>query len=149
MAKAAGTGPRRLGELERSVMDVLWAASGMASDTASGAALGATADPALGPGRTAQEIVEELSRDGGPELATTTVLTVLDRLRRKDFVRRERVGRAHRYTAAQSRDDVVAASMLAVLETTEDRRSALVRFAGAVSPEEAALLREALAELEP
>jgi predicted transcriptional regulator len=129
MAKESGTGPRRLGELERSVMDVLWAA------------------PAEG--RTAQELVEELSRDGAPELAATTVLTVLDRLRRKDFVHRERAGRSHRYMAAQSRDDVVASSMIAVLETTDDRRSALVRFAGAVSAEEAALLREALAELEP
>jgi predicted transcriptional regulator len=129
MAKDTGTGPRRLGELERSVMDVLWTAGAQ--------------------GRTAQEIVEELSRDGGPELAATTVLTVLDRLRRKDFVHRERAGRAHRYTAAQARDDVVAASMIAALETTDDRRSALVRFAGAVSAEEAALLREALAQLEP
>ena len=128
MAKDSGAGPRRLGELERSVMDVLWTAP---------------------EGRTAQEIVEELSRDGTPELAPTTVLTVLDRLRRKDFVHRERAGRSHRYMPAQSRDDVVAASMLAALETTADRRSALVRFAGAVSPEEAALLREALAELEP
>jgi predicted transcriptional regulator len=123
----AGT-PRRLGELERAVMDLLWAAPG---------------------GSTAQEIVERLAaRDGGSELAATTVLTVLDRLRRKDFVDRERAGRAHRYRAVSSRDDVVAASMLAALETTDDRRSALVRFAGAVSPEEAALLREALAELE-
>ena len=123
----AGT-PRRLGELERAVMDVLWA------------------EP---DGCTAQELVERLAaRVGGTELAATTVLTVLDRLRRKDFVDRERAGRAHRYRAVSSRDDVVAASMLAVLETTDDRRSALVRFAGAVSAEEAALLREALAELE-
>ena len=128
MAKDGDTTPRRLGELERSVMDALW-----------------TGPPA---GRTAQEIVEHLGRDGGPELAATTVLTVLDRLRRKGFVDRERAGRAHRYRAAQSRDDVVAASMLAALGTTDDRRSALVRFAGAVSAEEAALLREALAELE-
>jgi predicted transcriptional regulator len=123
----AGT-PRRLGELERAVMDVLWTQP---------------------EGCTAQELVERLAaREGGTELAATTVLTVLDRLRRKDFVDRERAGRAHRYRAVSSRDDVVAASMLAVLETTDDRRSALVRFAGAVSPEEAALLREALAELE-
>jgi predicted transcriptional regulator len=127
MAKESDTAPRRLGELERSVMDALW-----------------TGPPE---GRTAQEIVEHLGR-GGPELAATTVLTVLDRLRRKGFVDRERAGRAHRYRAAQTRDDVVAASMLAALGTTDDRRSALVRFAGAVSAEEAALLREALAELE-
>ncbi|GAA1950579.1 BlaI/MecI/CopY family transcriptional regulator [Catenulispora subtropica] len=128
MANERAGGPRRLGELERAVMDVLWAAP---------------------EGSTAQEIVESLAaREGGTELAATTVLTVLDRLRRKGFVDRERAGRAHRYRAVSSRDDVVAASMLAALETTDDRRSALVRFAGAVSPEEAALLREALAELE-
>ncbi|NUP53918.1 MAG: transcriptional regulator [Catenulispora sp.] len=128
MADERAAAPRRLGDLERAVMDVLWTHP---------------------EGSTAQEIVERLAtRTGGPELATTTVLTVLDRLRRKDFVDRERAGRAHRYRAVSSRDDVVAASMLAVLKTTDDRRSALVRFAGAVSPEEAALLREALAELE-
>lgn len=128
MANERAGGPPRLGELERAVMDVLWTATD---------------------GSTAQEIVERLAaRDGTAELATTTVLTVLDRLRRKDFVTRERAGRAHRYRAARTRDDVIAASMLAVLETTDDRRSALVRFAGAVSAEEAALLREALAGLE-
>jgi predicted transcriptional regulator len=127
MTRANDTGPRRLGELERSVMDALWNAG---------------AD-----GRTAQELVEELARDGGAELAQTTVLTVLDRLRRKDFVSRERVGRSHRYRATQGREEVVAASMVDVLRTTEDRRSALVRFAGSVSPEEAALLRAALDEL--
>ena len=128
MANERAGGPPRLGELERAVMDVLWNAPD---------------------GSTAQEIVEQLAaRDGTAELATTTVLTVLDRLRRKDFVTRERAGRAHRYRAARTRDDVIAASMLAVLETTDDRRSALVRFAGAVSAEEAALLREALAGLE-
>ncbi|WP_194893601.1 BlaI/MecI/CopY family transcriptional regulator [Catenulispora pinisilvae] len=128
MANERAGGPPRLGELERAVMDVLWNAPD---------------------GTTAQEIVERLAaRDGTAELATTTVLTVLDRLRRKDFVTRERAGRAHRYRAARTRDDVIASSMLAVLETTEDRRSALVRFAGAVSAEEAALLRAALAELE-
>ncbi|ACU69258.1 transcriptional repressor, CopY family [Catenulispora acidiphila DSM 44928] len=128
MANERAGGPPRLGELERAVMDVLWNAPD---------------------GSTAQEIVERLAaRDGTAELAATTVLTVLDRLRRKDFVERERVGRAHRYRAARTRDDVIAASMLAVLETTDDRRSALVRFAGSVSAEEAALLREALAGLE-
>lgn len=109
-------------------MDVLWRADG---------------------GRTANEIVAELGAvKDGQELAHTTVLTVLDRLRRKGFVLRERDGRAHRYLPAESREAVIAASMLETLGTTEDRRSALVRFAGAVSPEEAALLREALAELE-
>lgn len=128
MANERAGGPPRLGELERAVMDVLWTAPD---------------------GSTAQEIVERLAaRDGAAELATTTVLTVLDRLRRKGFVERERAGRAHRYRAARTRDDVIAASMLAVLETTDDRRSALVRFAGAVSAEEAALLREALEGLE-
>ena len=128
MTNERESAPRRLGDLERAVMDILWA------------------EPE---GSTAQEIVDRLAaREGGTELAATTVLTVLDRLRRKDFVDRERIGRAHRYRAVRTRDDVVAASMLAALETTSDRRSALVRFAGAVSPEEAALLREALAELE-
>lgn len=127
MARANDTGPRRLGELERSVMDALWDAGAE--------------------GRTAQELVEELARAGGAELAQTTVLTVLDRLGRKDFVARERVGRSHRYRATQGREEVVAGAMVDALRTTEDRRSALVRFAGSVSAEEAELLRVALADL--
>lgn len=111
----------RLGELERAIMDVLWAAGGWL---------------------TARSVADAVVHER--DLAYTTVLTVLDRLERKGFVVRERTGRAHRYAAAASRDDVVAEAMIEALGTTEDRGAALVRFVGAVSPEDAELLRRAL-----
>lgn len=113
----------RLGELERAVMDVLWN----------------TPEPVA-----ATRIVEELPREHAP--AITTILTVLDRLGGKGFVTRERYGRAYRYSATTSRAELIAGTMLEALGTTSDRRSALVHFAGSVSEEEKALLRELLEE---
>jgi len=113
----------RLGELERAVMDVLWN----------------TPEPVA-----ATRIVEELPREHAP--AVTTILTVLDRLGAKGFVTRERFGRAYRYSATTSRAELIATTMLEALGSTSDRRSALVHFAGSVSDEEKALLRELLGE---
>ncbi|MCK9899321.1 CopY family transcriptional regulator [Parafrankia colletiae] len=111
----------RLGDLERSVMDVLW-----------------SADDWL----TARDVAARLDHER--DLAYTTVLTVLERLERKGFVRRQRAARAHRYAAADSRETVVAEAMLEALGTADDRGSALVRFVGSVSAEEAEILRRAL-----
>ena len=112
----------RLGDLERSVMDVLWDSAGWL---------------------TAREVASRLQHER--DLAYTTVLTVLERLERKGFVQRQRAARAHRYKAADAREAVVADAMLEALGTADDRGSALVRFVGAVSAEEAEILRQALA----
>jgi predicted transcriptional regulator len=112
----------RLGDLERSVMDVLWDAEGWL---------------------TARDVATRLHHER--DLAYTTVLTVLERLERKGFVQRQRSARAHRYAAANARETVVAEAMLEALGTADDRGSALVRFVGSVSPEEAEILRRALA----
>jgi predicted transcriptional regulator len=112
----------RLGDLERSVMDVLWDSVGWL---------------------TAREVAARLHHER--DLAYTTVLTVLERLERKGFVQRQRAARAHRYKAADAREAVVADAMLEALGTADDRGSALVRFVGAVSAEEAEILRRALA----
>ena len=60
-----------LGELERSVMNVLWDAAAPL---------------------TVREVLDGL---GDRDLAYTTVMTVLDRLGSKEMVRRERDGRGH------------------------------------------------------
>ena len=112
--------PVRVGELEGAVMNVVWA----------------TPD-----GATAREIVSALP---GPELAITTVLTVLDRLQRKGMVERERVGRAHRYTAARSREDFLSALMSDALDSTDDRGAVLARFLGAMRPDDTDTLRKLL-----
>ena len=81
-------------------------------------------------------------------LAHTTVMTVLDRLAKKGFARRERDGRAWRYRPAATREAYVAELMLTALEQTGDRDAALARFAESVSGPEAVVLRQALAKLE-
>ena len=118
-------GIRPLGELERLVMEQLWAA-----------------DRPL----TVREVHELLSQTR--ELAYTTVMTVLDRLAKKDLTERERDGKAWLYKAAAPREELAADLMRDALDRAGDRREALVRFVGQVSDEEAALLREALSRLE-
>jgi predicted transcriptional regulator len=117
--------PRPLGELERLVMEQLWAAP-----------------DAL----TVREVHERLADTR--ELAYTTVMTVLDRLAKKKLTERERDGKAWRYRAAAPREELVADLMRDALDRAGDRREALVRFVDQVSDEEAALLREALTRLE-
>jgi predicted transcriptional regulator len=113
----------RLGELERSVMNVLWDA----------------AEPL-----TVRDVLDRL---GDREPAYTTVMTVLDRLGAKEMVRRERAGRAFRYAPALSRHEATAELLNAALDATGDRTSALVHFARTVDPDEARALREALDQM--
>ncbi|HVX21771.1 MAG TPA: BlaI/MecI/CopY family transcriptional regulator [Acidimicrobiales bacterium] len=112
-------GMARLGDLERRVMEVLWA------------------DP--GADATVREVAAQM-----PGYAYTTVLTVLDRLRNKGLVTRTKDGRAFRYAAASSREEYTADLMREALGAAADRDAVLVRFAESVSPAEAATLRRAL-----
>jgi predicted transcriptional regulator len=109
-----------LGELERAVMAQLWAAPGPL---------------------TVREVHDRLDR----ELAYTTVMTVLGRLAKKGVVRQERDGKAYRYAAASTREQLAASLMLDALgDVGEDRTAALVAFVDRVGPEEVAALRAAL-----
>jgi predicted transcriptional regulator len=83
---------------------------------------------------------------GDSDLAYTTVKTVLERLTRKQVVTRVNIDRTWHYAAAASRDDYVAELMLRALDRTGDRDGALVRFARAVSPADADVLRAALGD---
>ncbi|GGG62634.1 hypothetical protein GCM10011374_27330 [Kocuria dechangensis] len=96
----------------------------------------------------AYDLLEELpeSTDSGRPRAATTVLTVLSRLERKGFVRRERASRPHRYRAAASREEHMANLMHDVLGAADDRTAVLARFVGGVSPEEAETLRRLLGD---
>jgi predicted transcriptional regulator len=114
----------RLGELERSVMNVLWDASAPL---------------------TVREVLDAL---GERDLAYTTVMTVLDRLGTKQMVRRERDGRAFHYAPALTRDAATSELLHAALdEAGTDRTAALVHFARTVDPDEAKALRAALDEI--
>jgi predicted transcriptional regulator len=110
-----------LGELERRVMDVLWGAMGVAM--------------------TGRQVADEL-----PDRAYTTVLTILERLRRKNLVERTTQGKVHRFAATASRESYMAELMVEALGSVQDRQAVLVRFAEVVSPEEAVVLRRALAD---
>jgi len=112
-----------LGDLERSVMDSLWDSP----------------DPL-----SAYDIQAQLAAATTKPLAATTVLTVLSRLEKKGFVRRERSERPHRYAAVASREDHMAELMHEVLGGADDRAAVLARFIGQVSPEEADALRRLL-----
>ncbi|WP_132994196.1 BlaI/MecI/CopY family transcriptional regulator [Gordonia zhaorongruii] len=117
-----------LGELERAVMDTLWS----------------SATP-----QTVRQVHAELSRTRS--LAYTTVMTVLQRLTKKDLVNQLRDDRAHRYAAARPREDLVASLMVDALKGAEAsgaRHAALVSFVEQVDADEVAALREALDELE-
>jgi len=109
-----------LGELERTVMDLLWATDASLS---------------------AYDLQDALA---DRKLASTTILTVLSRLEKKGFVARERESRPHRYSAAGSREDHMADLMHEVLGTASDRTAVLERFVGSVSADEAATLRKLL-----
>jgi predicted transcriptional regulator len=114
----------RLGELERSVMNVLWDAAAPL---------------------TVREVLDAL---GERDLAYTTVMTVLDRLGTKQMARRERDGRAFHYAPALTRDAATSELLHAALdEAGTDRTAALVHFARTVDPDEAKALRAALDEI--
>ncbi len=82
-----------------------------------------------------------------PDRAYTTVLTILERLRRKNLVERTTDGRTHRFAAADTREAYRAELMIDALgEATANRSAVLVRFAESVSPDEAEILRRALGE---
>ena len=74
------------------------------------------------------------------DLAYTTVMTVLDRLARKELVGQQREGRAFRYRARASRAELTAELMHEALDdfTAHDRGQALVAFVGEASADDIA-----------
>jgi predicted transcriptional regulator len=112
---------RQFGELEAVIMDRLWE----------------WGRPAL-----VREMVDDLHRDR--PLAYTTVMTVMENLYRKGWLRRERDGRAWRYEPTRSRSAYTAALMNDALGTSTDRRTALAHFVLQMSPHDVTLLQQAL-----
>jgi predicted transcriptional regulator len=110
-----------LGELERTVMDRLWAAGGPLAAT---------------------ELRDGLADRG---LALTTVHTVLSRLEQKGFVVHDEA-RPRRFSARGTREEHAAELMREVLGQAADRQAVLARFVGGVSEEEARMLRELLSD---
>lgn len=112
---------RPLGDLEAAIMDRLWTEQ----------------RPML-----VRDVVDALAPQR--QLAYTTVMTVMDILFRKGWLRRERDGRAWRYQATGSRGLYTAELMQQALSTSEDRSLALAQFVAQMTLADAALLRRAL-----
>lgn len=115
---------RGFGDLEADVMKRLWV----------------RAEPT-----TVREIVDELQSER--PIAYTTVMTVMDTLFKKGWLRRELEGRAYRYAPVSTREDYSAELMREALDSSSDRTAALARFLEQLSPEEAAALRAAFQQL--
>ncbi|MCO4254476.1 BlaI/MecI/CopY family transcriptional regulator [Pseudarthrobacter cellobiosi] len=112
---------RQLGELEKLVMDRMWSWDHPVA---------------------VREVLEDLQRDR--VLAYTTVMTVMDNLRRKGVLTRQKAGRAFVYRPAQTREQHTAAFMGEVLAGSPDREVTLLHFLEQIPPDEVARLREAL-----
>ena len=111
---------RTLGELETEIMRRLWH----------------RAKPT-----TVRELVDELQRDR--EIAYTTVMTVLDNLHKKGWLRRELDGRAYRYEPVSSSDEYSAELMRGALDTSPDHVAAFAHFLKQLTPEEVDALEDA------
>jgi predicted transcriptional regulator len=108
-----------LGDLERALLEHLWAVGGPVSAT---------------------RLREEFADRG---LALTTVHTVLTRLEQKGFVAHDDA-RPRQFRALGTREQHVAELMHEVLGQAGDRQAALARFVGSVGDDEVRMLRELL-----
>src|SRR2546421_10790391 len=113
----SGVRMRRFGELEAVIMDRLWEWE----------------RPVL-----VREMVDALHDDRG--LAYTTVMTVMENLYRKGWLRRERGGRAWRYEPTGARAGYTAALVSDALATSPDRPPAPQPFGLQLTPPHAAPL---------
>ncbi len=115
---------RGFGELEAAVMQRIWAHDGPV---------------------TVRDIFEELRQERS--IAYTTVMSTMDNLRRKGWLKRERDGKAYRYRAVASREEYSAQLMGEALDDAGDTEVVLSHFVEAMDGEQAAALRAALDKL--
>ncbi|MEU9339301.1 BlaI/MecI/CopY family transcriptional regulator [Streptomyces sp. NPDC048290] len=113
--------PRPLGELEDAVMTRVWKWNRPV---------------------TVREVLEDLQQERS--IAYTTVMTVLDNLHQKGWVRREAEGRAYRYEAVSTRAAYAAALMNDAWAQSDNPAAALVAFFGMMSEEQRHALADAV-----
>jgi predicted transcriptional regulator len=117
----------RLGDLERALMEHLWAA-------------GQEGDGAL----TVRQVHDQVGIERG--LAYTTVMTVLDRLAKKGLLLQQRDGRAYRYRPVATREELTASALRSAFGglDRDDRQAAIMHFIDDATPDELDDLRAAL-----
>ena len=98
---------RGMGELEAQVMAVLWDLDRPA---------------------TPREVLERLP--ARPPVGYSSVMTVMRRLWKKDMLSRNRLGKAYSYRPVQTREQLTAERMVALLERSQDTEAALTHFVG-------------------
>ncbi|MFC9623276.1 BlaI/MecI/CopY family transcriptional regulator [Streptomyces sp. NPDC056930] len=113
--------PRQLGDLEDAVMTRVWQWNRPV---------------------TVREVLEDLQQERS--IAYTTVMTVMDNLHQKGWVRREVDGRAYRYTAVSTRAAYSAALMNEAWSRSDNPAAALVAFFGMMSAEQREALKDAM-----
>ncbi|MFD7444272.1 BlaI/MecI/CopY family transcriptional regulator [Streptomyces sp. NPDC059909] len=118
--------PRQLGELEDAVMTRIWQWNRPV---------------------TVREVLEDLQQERS--IAYTTVMTVMDNLHQKGWVRREVEGRAYRYTAVSTRAAYSAALMNEAWSKSDNPAAALVAFFGMMSQEQREALQDAVRIVQP
>ncbi|MGW1431918.1 BlaI/MecI/CopY family transcriptional regulator [Streptomyces sp. NPDC002431] len=118
--------PRQLGDLEDAVMTRVWQWNRPV---------------------TVREVLEDLQQERS--IAYTTVMTVMDNLHQKGWVRREVDGRAYRYTAVSTRAAYSAALMNEAWSRSDNPAAALVAFFGMMSAEQREALRDAMRVVRP
>ncbi|WP_030251473.1 MULTISPECIES: BlaI/MecI/CopY family transcriptional regulator [unclassified Streptomyces] len=91
---------------------------------------------------TVREVLEDLQKERS--IAYTTVMTVLDNLHQKGWVRRQAEGRAYRYEAVSTRAAYAAALMNDAWSQSDNPAAALVAFFGMMSEEQRETLRDAV-----
>jgi len=94
---------------------------------------------------TVRDILSDLERER--PIAYTTVMTVMDNLRKKGWLRRQAAGRAYRYEPVVSAEQYGAGLMRQALDASSDRAAVLMHFIGDLSAEEAAAVEEAYRRL--
>jgi len=94
---------------------------------------------------TVRDIFEELS--GERQIAYTTVMSTMDNLHTKGWLRRERDGRAYRYWAVMNREEHTAGLMREALADGGRSELVLSYFIEQIGPTESESLREALHRL--
>ena len=112
---------RGLGDLEATVMERVW-------DREDGV--------------TVRQVFEELADER--QIAYTTVLSTMDNLHRKGWVRREREGKAYRYWPTMTREERSANLMRAAFSAGGDREAVLAFFVEQMTAEESTQLKAAL-----
>ena len=109
-----------LGTLEARVMDLLWASEESLS---------------------VRDMVNMLPGD----YAYTTILTVVTHLYEKDWVSRDKLGRAYLYRPAQSRAEATSQVLRDIIDTSGDPEGVMLHLARTVTASESAAFRRGLA----